>query len=60
MMIKNFYFFTATVLDWKHILKSDKYKDILIESFKYNVEKKLVRNFPAVVGVPKSLLKRIE
>ena len=48
-MINNFYFFTATVLEWKHILKSDKYKDILIESFKYHVEKKLLRIFAFVI-----------
>ena len=48
MMIKNFYFFTATVLEWKHILKPDKYKDVLIESFKYHVERKLLRIFSFV------------
>ena len=49
MMINNFYFFTATVLNWKHILKPDEFKEILIESFKYNVEKKLVRIFAFVI-----------
>ena len=49
MMINNFYFFTATVLNWKHILKPDKYKDILIESFKNHVEKKLLRIFAFVI-----------
>ena len=29
-MIKNFYFFRATVLEWKHVLKFDKYKDISV------------------------------
>ena len=48
-MIKNFYFFTATVLDWKYILKTDNYKDVLIESFKYHVEKKLLRIFAFVI-----------
>jgi len=48
-MINSFYFFTATVLEWKHILKSDKYKDVLIESFKYHVEKKLLRIFTFVI-----------
>ena len=27
-MIKNFFYFTATVLNWKHILKTGKYKDV--------------------------------
>ena len=49
MMINNFYFFTATVLNWKHILKPDKYKDILIESFMYHVGKKLLRIFAFVI-----------
>jgi REP element-mobilizing transposase RayT len=48
-MIKNFFFFTATVLNWKHILKHDKYKDILIESFKFLVRKKRVRIFAFVI-----------
>ena len=48
-MIKNFYFFTATVLNWKHILKPDKYKDILIESFKFLVRKNRVRIFAFVI-----------
>ena len=39
MMIKNFYFFTATVLEWKHVLKFDKFKDVIIESFKFLLEK---------------------
>ena len=49
MMIKNFYFFTATVLNWKHILNPDKYKDIIIESFKFLVNKNRVRIFAFVI-----------
>jgi len=48
-MIKNFYFFTATVLQWKHILKSDKYKNVIVDSFRYLVENKLVRIFAFVI-----------
>ncbi|MBK7444453.1 MAG: transposase [Ignavibacteria bacterium] len=48
-MIKNFFFFTATVLNWKHILKPDKYKDIIIESFKFLVNKNCVRIFAFVI-----------
>jgi len=48
-MIKNFYFFTATVLNWKHILNPDKYKDIIIESFKFLVNKNRVRIFAFVI-----------
>jgi len=28
-------FFTATILEWKHLLKPDKYKDIIVESLKF-------------------------
>ena len=48
-MIKNFFFFTATVLNWKHILNPDKYKDIINESFKYLVNKNRVRIFAFVI-----------
>ena len=48
-MIKNFFFFTATVLNWKHILNPDKYKDIIIESFKFLVNKNRVRIFAFVI-----------
>jgi REP element-mobilizing transposase RayT len=48
-MIKNFFFFTATVFCWKHILKPDKYKDVLIESFKFLVNTKRVRIFAFVI-----------
>src|ERR1700704_2871471 len=30
-------FFTATIQGWKHLLKPDKYKDLIIESFKFLV-----------------------
>ena len=48
-MIINFFYFTATVLNWKHILKADKYKDVLIESFRFLVNKERVRIFAFVI-----------
>ena len=30
-------FFTATILGWKHLLKPDKYKDIIVESLQFLV-----------------------
>ena len=48
-MIKNFYFFTATVLEWKHLLKPDKFKDVIIESFRFLVNKFRVRIFAFVI-----------
>lgn len=35
-------FFTVTNLEWKKLLKPDKYKDIVIDSFRFLVEKKRV------------------
>ena len=32
-------YFTATILDWKHLLKSDKYKDVIMESLQFLVKK---------------------
>ncbi len=40
------YFYTATILNWKHLLKPDKYKDILVNSLRYLV----VENKIAVYG----------
>ena len=49
-MIKNFYFCTATILEWKHILQPDKYKEVIIESFKFLVKEKRVRIFAFVIN----------
>ena len=35
-------FFTATILNWKHLLKDDKYKDIIIGSLKFLVDDKRI------------------
>ena len=48
-MIKNYFFFTPTVLNWKHLLKFDKYKEIIIESFKFLVKAERVRIFAFVI-----------
>ena len=48
-MIKNFFYFTATVLNWKNILKTGKYKDVLIDSFRFLVNKERVRIFAFVI-----------
>src|SRR5690349_15725150 len=39
MSFNNYYpdFFTATILEWKLLLKHDKFKDIIIESIKFLV-----------------------
>ncbi|MEO6693860.1 MAG: transposase, partial [Ignavibacteria bacterium] len=46
---KKLFFFTATILEWKHILNPDKYKDVIIESFKFLVREKRVRIFAFVI-----------
>jgi hypothetical protein len=35
-------FFTATNLEWKKLLKPDKYKDIIIESLRFLVNEKRI------------------
>ena len=37
------HFFTATILEWKHLLKEEKYKQIIIDSLHYLCEQKRVR-----------------
>ena len=34
------HFFTATILNWKHLLKDDEYKDMVIECLKFLVDEK--------------------
>ena len=36
-------FFTATILEWKHLLKEDKYKDIIIDVLKFAIKEKRIR-----------------
>jgi REP element-mobilizing transposase RayT len=35
-------YFTATILDWQHLLKPDKYKDIIIQSLQFLVKEKRI------------------
>lgn len=36
-------FFTATILDWKHLLRPDKYKDVIIDSLRFLVKENRVQ-----------------
>ncbi len=36
------YFFTATILEWKHLLKPDKFKDIIISSLQFLITDKRI------------------
>ena len=42
-------FFTATSLEWKRLLKPEKYKDIIIGSMRFLVKDKRVRIFSFVI-----------
>lgn len=42
-------FFTATILEWKHLLKPDKYKEVILGSLKFMVEKKRVKVYGFVI-----------
>ena len=38
-------FFTATILEWKHLLKPDKYQAIITESLAFLVKEKRIQEF---------------
>ena len=42
-------FFTATILEWKHLLKPDKYKDIIIESLRYLSHKNRIEVYSFII-----------
>ena len=42
MDIGEVYFYTSTIIKWKHLLKKDSYKTIIIDSLKVLVERKLL------------------
>ncbi len=51
-------FFTATIQEWKHLLKEDKYKTIIVDSFKFLVQEDSVtiNGFvPIAIGMPNHL-----
>ena len=42
-------FFTATILSWRHLLKADKYKTIIIDSLRFLVSEKRVKVYGFVL-----------
>jgi REP element-mobilizing transposase RayT len=42
-------FFTATILEWKHLLKQDAFKDIIISSLQFLVKQNRVRVYAFVI-----------
>lgn len=49
MELHETYFYTATILNWNHLLRHDKYKMIIIDSWKYLVDKNLVTIYAYVI-----------
>lgn len=49
MELNELYFFTATISNWKQLLKPDKYKDIIIESLKNLVDRKKIAVYGFVI-----------
>lgn len=43
------YFYTATILNWKKLLESDKYKAIIVDSLKHLVDKKKIKVYGFVI-----------
>ena len=42
-------FYTATIMEWKHLLKPDKYKDVILQSLQYLVVNKQVTLYAFVI-----------
>jgi len=43
--------FTATILEWKHLLKPDRYKQIILDSLRFLVEQKRVKVYGFVIMI---------
>ena len=48
-MSTNLFFFTATILEWKHLLKNDEYKEIITQSMKFLVKDERVKIYAFVI-----------
>ncbi len=42
-------FYTATILNWQHLLQDDKYKDIIVESLQFCVKENKVKLYAFVI-----------
>ena len=45
------HFFTATILQWKHLLKPEKYKQIILDSLQFLVDNKRVKVYSYVIMI---------
>ena len=43
------YFYTATILNWHHLLKSDRYKDIIMSSLRHLVQRGKIKVYAFVI-----------
>lgn len=49
MELGKMYFYTATILNWKKLLKQNKYKDIIINSLRFLSERNKIRVYGFVI-----------
>lgn len=49
MELEKVYFWTSTINDWKHLLKEDKYKQIILDQLKNLVDKKKIKVFGFII-----------
>ena len=49
MLLEDVYFWTITIIKWKHLLKQDKYKKIILESLYNLVSRKLIKVYGFVI-----------
>jgi len=49
MELNAVYFWTSTIIEWKHLLKQEKYKQVVLDSFKVLVDKELVKIYGFVI-----------
>ena len=49
LKLHTIYFYTATIKEWKNLLEPDRYKDIIINSLKYLVDKKKLAVYGLVI-----------
>jgi len=49
MFLNEVYFWTNTVKDWKHLLKPDKYKQLILDTWKNLVEKEQIAVYAFVI-----------
>ena len=49
MELEKIYFFTSTIKDWRHLLKEERFRDVVISSLAYLSEKKLINVYGFVI-----------